>query len=212
MATWLCAHSGVEVITRDRAGAYAKGARKGAPKAVQIADRFHLPQNLAETLEVVFTARGKDPRAIEQVRREAGAVETGTVAMPPAEPQAKARVLASGRRERRVAAPEQVWILHRQGCSARTIARHLAISRSTVFRYPRTEVFPERKGRASAKGVPMPGMAGSIRGGTSGSSIGTTLTVTAATGSARCTRMATVAATRHWHAISSACVQHKETV
>ena len=145
LATWLREHPGVTVISRDRAGAYAKGARTGAPGAVQVADRFHLLQNLAETLEVVFAAHARDLRAAEQARRDAVAAERGTVSIPPAQPQAKTRVLAAGRRDRRAAAHEQVWALRGQGWSGRVIARHLGISRATVFRNLRSEVFPERK-------------------------------------------------------------------
>jgi transposase len=46
LATWLREHPGTEIVSRDRASAYAKAARKAVPRAVQIADRWHLLRNL----------------------------------------------------------------------------------------------------------------------------------------------------------------------
>jgi transposase len=57
LATWLQAHPGVEIISRDRSGSYAEGARRGAPDAVQVADRWHLLANLRAALERLLTRK-----------------------------------------------------------------------------------------------------------------------------------------------------------
>jgi transposase len=50
-AAWMADHSEIELVSRDRGGDYAAAARKAAPQATQVADRFHLFKNLTEAVE-----------------------------------------------------------------------------------------------------------------------------------------------------------------
>jgi len=50
----------VEIVSRDRGTTYADGASRGAPHALQIADRWHLLHNLGEALEKVLARHHTD--------------------------------------------------------------------------------------------------------------------------------------------------------
>jgi transposase len=65
-AKWLKGHPDVEIVSRDRAGLYADGACQGASKAQQVADRFHLLQNLRQTIEQQLS---RAPRPTRQPTR-----------------------------------------------------------------------------------------------------------------------------------------------
>jgi transposase len=150
-ALWLQAHPGVGVITRDRSRAYADGAQQGAPDAIQVADRFHLLQNLAEALDQVFNAHGHILEAVNEALHQAPmARPDGTVAVPvppPSSPRT-AQELAHQRQAQRRALHQQIRAFHQQGWPAWAIAQQLGIGTNTVFRYLHTATLPERQRRA----------------------------------------------------------------
>jgi len=150
VALWLQAHPGVRVITRDRSRAYADGARQGAPDAIQVADRFHLLQNLAEALDQVFNAHSHALEVVNEALRQAPVTQLdGTVAVPVPPPSSPrlAQELAQPRQARRLALHQQIWAFHQQGWPGWAIAQQLGIGKNTVFRYLRTETLPARKRR-----------------------------------------------------------------
>jgi transposase len=128
LAEWLRGHAQPQLICRDRASAYAEGARSGAPDAVQVADRFHLWQNLAKGVERCV-ARHKS------CLQEPVATSVGD----PAADLEPGGVMAHRRREHH----KLVHDLLDQGAGIRQIALHLGWGRHTVQRYARAATWQE---------------------------------------------------------------------
>jgi len=152
VAQWLREHPGVEVIARDRSQAYAEGARQGAPAATQVADRFHLLQNLREALDQVFLTHEHALEAVNTLMRQQPVLlPEGAIAVPvppPVETPTPAQQRAGQRQARRQALHTQVWALHHQGWTAPAIAQHVGLSLRTVQRDLRSATFAGRKRRS----------------------------------------------------------------
>src|SRR5580698_4644416 len=137
-AGWLRAHPGTEVLCRDRSSAYARAARDAAPVAVQVADRFHLMQNLGEAVEktVVACLAGLSPPPGPDRPQDPAAV---TPADPPApagpdgfrDVNGRDRTLVARHRERYA----QVQELRAQGCTIREIASRLDLNQDTARKF-----------------------------------------------------------------------------
>lgn len=171
---WLASHPEIQVVSRDRASAFADAVSQVLPHATQIADRYHLVQNLREHLQRLLDHKrsclpfvedtpvtysqtsaqeqADSPSELTQ-KAKAEAVSDGL----PAEQhqgQTGAETLLSGltaaerhqqiSRDKRLSRYEEVMALHREGWGQRAIARQLGLSRNTVKRYVRSPGFPER--------------------------------------------------------------------
>ncbi|WP_443078990.1 ISL3 family transposase [Streptosporangium sp. NBC_01495] len=132
-AAWLAAHPGVEVICRDRAGCYAEGAARGAPQAIQVADRWHLWHNLAGAVERAIARQRIHLRAAIQPIADPEPTAQHVTA-----PSAPAPILRGGRiAERTRQRHTTIHELLSQGVTLRVIAAQLRLARNTVRRFAR---------------------------------------------------------------------------
>jgi len=82
-ANWLLRHHpGVEIIVRDRAGAYAEGGKQGAPDAIQVADRFHLSANAGAAMDEVLRSRRRHIEYVVVAEPQSGPTPTAPVPPP----------------------------------------------------------------------------------------------------------------------------------
>jgi transposase len=167
---WLRIHPEVELVSRDRGGEYAAAAKKGAPQAQQVADRFHLLQNLRERLKEVMDRKHTSLPEIEERPSDAipakarGMKEQGSLQMRDAltAPEQEKHYRTNSvypnkrsegtkyddfqkqvRREKRIALYEDVCTLVEQGLSHRAIARKLKLARATVSNFAQAQAYPE---------------------------------------------------------------------
>jgi len=163
----------VQVVDRDRAGAYADAVKRALPHATQVADRYHLVQNLRDHLqqfrdrkrtwlpevedsplrEGAATQQGvRDARA-EQISPVESHIQTQVGVEAPTIPREQEPGLSSLTyaerkkkisRDKRYGRYEQVLTLHQAGMGQRAIAREMHMSRRIVCRYLVAEAFPER--------------------------------------------------------------------
>jgi len=133
VAGWLRRHPSIEVVARNRAGAYAEAARQGAPAAKQVADRWHLLRNLGDALQGAVDRRRDGVRqAARAVGREqsSGAGEAKPAAVVTKETRRRAE-----RRERRQARYEELQRLHASGMTVGEIAPALGMSAVAAYRW-----------------------------------------------------------------------------
>ena len=144
LSQWLKAHPGVEIISRDRGGEFIEGASQGAPEALQIADRFHLLQNVVDTLKRVLEKQAQPLRqAAHQVAAEieTEANQSLSEALNEAEVVEVAENEPPSLRELCFA---EVKTLQQRGLSQRAIAKQLQLDRRTVGKYFELERCPQR--------------------------------------------------------------------
>jgi transposase len=117
------------VVARDRAEAYADGAARGAPTAVQVSDRFHLVRNAGAALDALLRGRR---RLLDRAAVVTVAAERTSVRSAPDRPPSPTRRQEEARRAARVARWERAHALRAQGFSVRAVARELGVERSTA--------------------------------------------------------------------------------
>jgi transposase len=160
LSQWLIKHPEVRVVSRDRHGLYAEGARSGAPEALQVADRFHLIMNLRQAVERELAVRRPYLRLIpkelpmpETTSPTPTAPSKGRQIRTHSSVREQQTEMALQRRQHDLELFRSIHQLRTAGLKASQIARHLGLNRRRIDRWLRLDTLPDRSSMA-----PRPGM------------------------------------------------------
>lgn len=151
VAAWLRRHPTVEVVSRDRASSFADAIARGAPKAVQVADRWHLLNNLLETLMRSLERHRQTMTEVARKMVPKSAAASSVEEYDPASTAAAQRTLQ--KREHRLRTYQDLMCTLEAGTSQSEASRQLGVSMRTVQRWLSYGVFPERKHRVFPNSV-----------------------------------------------------------
>jgi transposase len=151
VAAWLEKRPEIEVISRDRASAYAEAATTGAPQATQVADRWHLLRNLGEALVAILEPHQSRLKQvpITSALEKSPTFPPVTIQMLgyPAPTRSSYQEPQQQRRQRRLERYEMVHRLRGLGWTVSSIAIETDLDPKTVRRFLRATTFPERQPR-----------------------------------------------------------------
>jgi transposase len=151
VSAWFEKHPTVEIVSRDRSSEYATAIKKGAPQALQVADRWHLGKNLADSVQTLLArCRAEIRRALQvQAMPESERAKTEPASEEERRPprSRSVKVAQEGRRAQKLDRYTQVVELHQQGVKAAGIASRVGIGERTVYRWLAHGSFPEARRR-----------------------------------------------------------------
>lgn len=150
LVDWLRTHPGVELVCRDRAGAYAEAVRTAAPNATQVADRWHLWHNLLEAVEkTVIAERGALHAPEPDPEPESKEVAARPDSYPGEQPTTPLEGRLAIRTRQRYAAVQR---LVAAGRSMSAIGNELGLQRKTVRRFAFADSLDELLTTATTRG------------------------------------------------------------
>jgi len=153
-AQWLDLHPGIEILSRDRSHDYAKAAKEAAPEAKQVADRWHLLQNLKQMLERWLKSIQKKilklPIQADMASKIAGL-------FPPKPPLSRttkaAQVSSQASLEHKSELHKHVNKLFDSGMTQVDISKKLGIHRHTVRAYIQADEAPNHQRHARSTSI-----------------------------------------------------------